>query len=221
MPTVAVWNHKGGSGKTTLAVHLAYAAERAGLTTLLIDTDRQGNALQWLVGDDAQTLQPGNLQEHSSKLSVLYAPDGPATNLPAFDVVIVDCPPALEVAASLTPDLWIVPIDSAFALRGAANVHADVSATGIPLLFVLNRADAGGLRIQKGLMDELLANGLDVWPEAIPDNATLYRAAAHRVPVWDAPFGSKNINGIIGRFTEGVFRKLGIRHASARKRGAS
>lgn len=211
MPTVAIWNHKGGSGKTTLAVHLAYLAERGRLKTLLVDMDRQGNALQWLVGDTSQALQPGSIHEHSKHLSVLYSPEGPGLNLPPFDVVIVDCPPALEVASHLTPDLWIVPIDSSFALRGAANVHADVSPSGVPMLFVLNRADTGGVRIQKGLFEELQANGLDVWPEPIPDNATLSRAATYRLPVWEAPFGSKNINGILERFGQGVFLRLGLR----------
>ena len=210
MKTVAVWNHKGGSGKTTLAVHLACVAEQRGLRCLLVDMDRQGNALEWLAGEAGLGMQPGSIHERSPNLSVLYSPDGPGLNLPPFDVVVVDCPPALEVAAHLTPDLWVVPIDGTFALRGAANVHADISPTGVPMLFVLNRANTGGSRIQKSLMDELLANGLDAWPEAIPDNATLSRAATYRVPVWEAPFTTKNINSVIERFADGVLRRVGV-----------
>ena len=218
MRTVAVWTHKGGVGKTTLAVHLAYWASRSARRCLLVDMDRQGNAVQWLAGDEAQQLRPGTVVERSPFLSVLYSPDGPGMNLPPFDVVVVDTPPALEVASRLTPDLWIIPVDSVFAVRGAANVHADVSPSGIPMLFVLNRADTGGLRVQKGIMDELVSNGLDVWPEPIPDNATLSRAATYQVPVWEAPFGTKHINGIVERFAEGVFVRLGV---PAPGRGAS
>src|SRR5690606_32438075 len=40
---IAVFNHKGGTGKTTSAVTLAAGLARAGKRTLLVDTDAQGN----------------------------------------------------------------------------------------------------------------------------------------------------------------------------------
>lgn len=40
---IAVFNHKGGTGKTTSAVTLAAGLARAGKRTLLVDTDSQGN----------------------------------------------------------------------------------------------------------------------------------------------------------------------------------
>lgn len=41
--TLAVANQKGGVGKSTLTVHLAYAAAEAGLRVLLVDMDKQGS----------------------------------------------------------------------------------------------------------------------------------------------------------------------------------
>lgn len=43
MKTLAVANQKGGVGKSTLTVHLAYAAIEAGLRVLLVDMDKQGS----------------------------------------------------------------------------------------------------------------------------------------------------------------------------------
>lgn len=43
MKTLAVANQKGGVGKSTLTVHLAYAAMEAGLRVLLVDMDKQGS----------------------------------------------------------------------------------------------------------------------------------------------------------------------------------
>jgi chromosome partitioning protein len=43
MKTLAVANQKGGVGKSTLTVHLAYAAVEAGLRVLLVDMDKQGS----------------------------------------------------------------------------------------------------------------------------------------------------------------------------------
>lgn len=47
MKTIAIISQKGGSGKTTLAVHLAVCAALHDQTTALIDLDPQANAYGW------------------------------------------------------------------------------------------------------------------------------------------------------------------------------
>ena len=47
MHLIAFLSQKGGSGKTTLAVHAAVAAHEAGEHVFLIDTDPQGSAQAW------------------------------------------------------------------------------------------------------------------------------------------------------------------------------
>jgi chromosome partitioning protein len=47
MKTLAIMSQKGGSGKTTLAVHLAAYAVRQQVTTALIDLDPQASASKW------------------------------------------------------------------------------------------------------------------------------------------------------------------------------
>lgn len=56
MPVIAVVNRKGGSGKTTLATHLAASCAAGGVPVLLADADRQQSTQAWLRRRAAQKL---------------------------------------------------------------------------------------------------------------------------------------------------------------------
>src|SRR5450631_2634644 len=48
---ISIINHKGGTAKTTSAVHLAAALAKKGKRVLDIDLDTQTNMTHWLIGD--------------------------------------------------------------------------------------------------------------------------------------------------------------------------
>jgi chromosome partitioning protein len=50
---IAICNQKGGVGKTTLTMHLAVAAARAGRRVCCVDSDSQGNLSSWLTDAEA------------------------------------------------------------------------------------------------------------------------------------------------------------------------
>ena len=106
MRTVAIVSQKGGSGKTTIAVHLAVCAERAGKPTLILDLDPQGSALAWLKrrGDDV----PEVIATDAGKLAGMLAKakEGGA------GLVIVDTAPHSDRAAAVASqlaDLVLIP----------------------------------------------------------------------------------------------------------------
>lgn len=54
MKVISVLNQKGGSGKTTVATHLARALQLAGNSILLVDSDPQGSSRDWAAVHEEQ-----------------------------------------------------------------------------------------------------------------------------------------------------------------------
>ncbi len=55
MEIYAILSGKGGTGKTTLAVHLSVAAELSGEKSIVVDLDPQGSATDWGTSRQAET----------------------------------------------------------------------------------------------------------------------------------------------------------------------
>jgi chromosome partitioning protein len=90
MKTIAVIARKGGSGKTTVAVHMALAAHRRGLRTWLADTDPQGSSTE--VPKARQADGPQCVQAKGAEL-VARQGQGQAAGA---DLMVVDTPAASE-----------------------------------------------------------------------------------------------------------------------------
>ena len=106
MKTLAIISRKGGTGKSTLAVHLAVAAEEAGCVTTLIDLDPQGSSIRWSDARDGDS--PLVVSAHSTRLKqVLYSAEQNGA-----DFAILDTSPYAESAAldaAKAADFALVP----------------------------------------------------------------------------------------------------------------
>lgn len=139
MQVIVLASQKGGAGKTTLAAHLAVAAEAAGDgPAVLIDTDPQGSLSAWWNVRQAQTpvLAPTTIAELPEKLFLLAGA--------GYRVAIVDTPPAITEAIGAvvgSADLVLIPTrPSPHDLRAVGSTVELVQAVGKPFIFALTQA---------------------------------------------------------------------------------
>jgi chromosome partitioning protein len=90
-----VFNQKGGVGKTTIVCNLAAIAAARGLRTLVVDLDAQGNATQYLLGEQAAQADRTIVDFFEATLGFTLQPPpfvSFATNTPFenLDIVVAD-----------------------------------------------------------------------------------------------------------------------------------
>jgi len=139
MQVVAFASQKGGSGKTTLAGHLAVQAERVGDGPVaLVDTDPQCSLADWWNEREADT----PLFAHTSIARL--GDDIERMRGMGLNLVMIDTPPAITVTIAEVIrlcDLVVVPTrPSPHDLRAVGVTVELVERLGRPLVFVVNAA---------------------------------------------------------------------------------
>jgi chromosome partitioning protein len=144
MKTLAIIAQKGGSGKTTLAVHMAVCATRRDINTALIDIDPQASAYKW-----------NESRPDERKLDATKADAG---QIPAFlkqakaggiDLVIIDTAPHSDQAAAIAAqlaDFVLIPCRPArFDLDAIASTVQIAKVAKTRAAVVINAAPRGKL----------------------------------------------------------------------------
>lgn len=139
MHVLVLASQKGGAGKTTLAAHLAVAAEAAGEgPAVLIDADPQGSLSAWWNVREAQSpaLAPTTIAGLPEKLSALAGA--------GYQVAVVDTPPAITEAIGAvvrSADLVLIPTrPSPHDLRAVGSTVELVRAADKPFVFAVTQA---------------------------------------------------------------------------------
>ncbi len=139
MRTLAFAAQKGGSGKTTLAAHVAVQAERQGYGPVaMIDTDPQGSLAHWRAQREASS--PAFVQAPIARLAEHVAD----MRERGMKLLVIDTPPAITSTIGHVinaSDLVVIPTrPSPHDLRAAGATVDIAERLGKPIVFVINGA---------------------------------------------------------------------------------
>jgi chromosome partitioning protein len=178
MKTLSLIAQKGGTGKTTLGIHLAVQALRDGRSVLIIDTDPQGSAGAWWQRRQAEV--PALVQGQGTALPGMQA----EARARGFDLVIVDTAPHSSEqsrACAECSDAVLIPTRPAILDLDAIGITtALVAGLSVPAEIVLNACPPPLLghetRIVAEAREALGAYPVPVCPVAVSQRAAFSHA---------------------------------------------
>jgi chromosome partitioning protein len=178
MKVLGLLSRKGGAGKTTLAIHLAVAAQARGRRVLLIDADPQGSAAAWWKARAAAT--PEMEIASPDQLRGLLE----TAHKHGVDLAIVDTRPSVEadaVQVAALSNFVLIPTRPAILdLRAILATLDIVKGSSIHAALVLNACQAprgaGDAAATVDARNALKAFGVPVAPMAIIQRAILSHA---------------------------------------------
>lgn len=163
MKVIAVLNQKGGSGKTTIATHLARAFQLAGSSVVLVDSDPQGSARDWAAAREEQPLSVIGIDRPTIERDL--------RSLAKTDFVVIDGAPQasdLAVSAIKAAQFVLIPVQpSPYDIWAAADLvdlvkqRIEMTDGKLQAAFVVSRAIAG-TKLGQEVADALAGYGLPV-----------------------------------------------------------
>lgn len=186
MAVIAVLNQKGGSGKTTIATHLARALQLQGADVLLVDSDPQGSARDWAAVREDQPVTVVGIDRPTI--------DRDIKALGRKDFIVIDgAPQAADLAASAikAADLVLIPVQpSPYDIWAAADLvelvkaRMEITDGRLRAAFVVSRA-IKGTKIGAEVVDALNGYGLPVLDARITQRVSYPGTAATGTTVLD------------------------------------
>lgn len=181
---IGFYNHKGGVGKTSLCCHVGFKAIEKGYKLCVYDADRQMNTMSWLSGH-RWNQEP---YENGSIYVTQYYEESQD-----YENVIVDCPPAYDIAKTLECDMWVIPVDGRFSIDGCINVITEIKTTSPDSRIVLVVNKAINNKFGKSELKEISKLEVEIFKFPIPSADFIRKSEMMGVPVWKIPYSSRNL----------------------------
>jgi chromosome partitioning protein len=169
MYTIAILSQKGGTGKTTLTLHLAVASERAGQAAAVIDLDPQASAAGWKDSRSAET--PVVVPVPSTRLPQALE----AARAGGAAITFIDTAPHATdaaLAAAEVADLVLIPCRAGILdLRAIGTTARAIKLSGKPAYVVLNAMPPRAPNVLADAIAAVAVHGLQVAPFTMQQRA--------------------------------------------------
>ncbi|BBL77521.1 ParA family partition ATPase [Methylomagnum ishizawai] len=201
MHVIAVLNQKGGSGKTTIATHLARALQLDGGDVLLVDSDPQGSARDWAAAHEEQPVPVVGIDRPIIDRSL--------KSIGRKDFIVIDGAPQIEelaVSAIKAANFVLIPVQpspydvwATSDLVDLVKARIEILDGGLKAAFVISRA-IKGTRIGGEITAVLADYGLPVLASRVtqrviyPTSAATGRTAFEQEPGGEA---AQEIRGLV------------------------
>ncbi|MCF9034698.1 ParA family partition ATPase [Acinetobacter nectaris] len=200
MKVIAVLNQKGGSGKTTIATHLARALQKLDYSVLLVDSDPQGSARDWSAVDEENPVTVIGIDRPTI--------DRDLKSVAKKDFVVIDGAPQasdLALSAIKAADFVLIPVQpSPYDIWATSDLvdlvkqRIEVTDGKLQAAFIVSRA-IKGTKIGTEISEALLGYELPVLNARITQRVIYPTSAATGTTVLDSEPTSeaaKEVNGL-------------------------
>ena len=200
MKVISVLNQKGGSGKTTIATHLARAIQLKGFSVLLVDSDPQGSSRDWAAVNEENPVPVVGIDRPTIERDL--------KRIAEKDYVIIDGAPQaadLAISAIKASDIIIIPVQpSPYDIWATSDLvdlvkqRIEMTDGKLKAAFVVSRT-IKGTKIGKEISVALSDYGLPVLKTSItqrviyPTSASIGSSVLDEEPTGEA---SKEINNL-------------------------
>ncbi|MBV8770799.1 MAG: ParA family protein [Deltaproteobacteria bacterium] len=175
---VVLLGMKGGTGKSTGAIHLAVAAYQAGRRVTLLDTDPQATSMAWSRHREAQ--EPHVMAARAYEASKRMTANGEC------DLVVIDTAPRAEGDISKVAalaDLIVIPLHCTMPDLLASEVAFRMAkAAERPFVVVFNAVNPRGLEVTE-VREALTSQGHTVAPAMLAHHTAFARALSSGLAV--------------------------------------
>ena len=201
MKVISVLNQKGGSGKTTIATHLARAIQLKGFSVLLVDSDPQGSSRDWAAVNEENPVPVVGIDRPTIERDL--------KRIAEKDYVIIDGAPQaadLAISAIKASDIIIIPVQpSPYDIWATSDLvdlvkqRIEMTDGKLKAVFVVSRT-IKGTKIGKEISVALSDYDLPVLKTSItqrviyPTSASMGSSVLDEEPTGEA---SKEINNLI------------------------
>ena len=200
MKVISVLNQKWGSGKTTIATHLARAIQLKGFSVLLVDSDPQGSSRDWAAVNEENPVPVVGIDRPTIERDL--------KRIAEKDYVIIDGAPQaadLAISAIKASDIIIIPVQpSPYDIWATSDLvdlvkqRIEMTDGKLKAVFVVSRT-IKGTKIGKEISVALSDYGLPVLETSItqrviyPTSASMGSSVLDEEPTGEA---SKEINNL-------------------------